>query len=74
MVRAEVPARSVLLNGQSMAGVEMSPEHLAAPAAFQADDIIAMDRSPHRHGGSSLLVGFCRWFTDADERLMNSRD
>jgi hypothetical protein len=43
MVTGEVPANAILLHGQSMAGCEMPLEHLAAPAAFEADDIIAVN-------------------------------
>ena len=74
MVGAEVPARSILLHGQSMAGIEMPLDHLAAPPAFEANDMVAMNGSPDRHCGSSLSVGFCHWFTEAVERLMNIRD
>jgi hypothetical protein len=74
MFTGEVPSRPILLHGQSMAGREMSPEHLAAPAAFEASDIISVNRSPDRHGGSSLFVRFSPRFTEADERLMNGRD
>jgi hypothetical protein len=51
MLTGEVPASAILLYGQSMAGTEMPPEHLAAPAAIQANDIIAMDGSPDRDSG-----------------------
>jgi hypothetical protein len=74
MLTPEVPPSAILVDAQSMSGSEMSSEHLAAPAAFEANDIIAVNRSPDRHCGSSLLAGFCPWFTEADERLMNSRD
>jgi hypothetical protein len=74
MVTGEVPASAILLHGQSMAGSEMPPEHLAAPPAFEANNVIAMNRSPDRHCGSSLYLGFSRQFTEADERLMNGRD
>jgi len=74
MVGAEVPARSILLHGQSMAGIEMPLDHLAAPPAFQANHVIPVNGSPDRHRGSSFSVGFCRWFTEADERFMNSPD
>jgi hypothetical protein len=57
-----------------MAGSEMASEHLAAPAAFEADDIIAVNGSPDRDGGCPLALGFGCRFTDANERLMHSRD
>jgi hypothetical protein len=57
-----------------MTGNEMPPEHLAAQAAFEANDIIAVNGSSDRDGGSSLFVGFCHWFTEADKRLMHGRD
>jgi hypothetical protein len=74
MVTGEVPASTILIYGKSMAGCDMPLEHLAAPATVQANDIIAVNRSPDRDGGSSLFVGFCHWFTEADKRLMHGRD
>jgi hypothetical protein len=73
MFTDEVPARSILLHRQSMAGREMPSKHLAAPAAFQKNDVIAMNGSPDRHCESSLFVGFSARFTEADERLINGR-
>jgi hypothetical protein len=70
----QVPASTILLNGQSTAGHEMPFEHLAAPAAFQANDIIAVDGSPDRHCGRSLFVEFGYRFTKAGEGLMHGRD
>ena len=43
MLTGEGPTHAVLLDAQSMAGREMPFEHLAAPAAIEADDIIAMN-------------------------------
>jgi hypothetical protein len=73
MVTRQVPASTILVDAQSMAGSEMASEHLALPAAFDANDIIVMDGSPDRHRGCSLAPSFGYRFT-ADERLMNSRD
>jgi len=42
MVSAEFPAGTILVDAQSMSGREMPSEHLAAPAAFQANDVIAV--------------------------------
>jgi len=38
MFARQVPASAILLDGQSMAGIEMPLDHLAAPAALQAND------------------------------------
>jgi hypothetical protein len=43
MRTAEVPASTILLDVQTMAGREMPLEHLAAPAAIEADDIIEVN-------------------------------
>jgi hypothetical protein len=43
MLKGEFPASTTLLDAQSVAGSEMPSEHLAAPAAFQADEIIAVN-------------------------------
>jgi hypothetical protein len=39
----EIPASTVLVDTQSMVGPEMSLEHLAAPPAIKANDIIALN-------------------------------
>src|SRR4029077_9768383 len=70
----EFPAGAILVDAQFMAGSEMPPEHLGAPAAFQADDIIAVNRSADRHRGFSLSVEFGYRFTKSCESLMNSQD
>jgi hypothetical protein len=57
-----------------MAGSERPSEHLAAPAAFQANDIIGVNRSPDRDSECPLTVEFGCRFTEADERLTNDRD
>jgi hypothetical protein len=46
MVTGEIPPHPILLRGQSMAGSEMPFEHLAAPATFDANDIIAVNGLP----------------------------
>jgi hypothetical protein len=43
MFTRQVPASTILVDAQSMAGRDMLSEHLAVPAAFQADDIIAVN-------------------------------
>jgi hypothetical protein len=74
MVTGEIPPHPILLRGQSMAGSEMPFEHLAAPATFDANDIIAMDGSPDRHGGCSFALGLGCRFAETRERLMHGRD
>jgi hypothetical protein len=49
-------------------------EHLPAPAAFEANDIIAVNRSPDRHGWGPLSLGFGCRDSEPDERLMDGRD
>ena len=70
MLTGEVPLCAILLHGQFMAGNEMPSEHLATPAAFQANDIIPMNRSPDRDGRCPLSLGFGCRFSEADERPM----
>jgi hypothetical protein len=74
MFTRQAPAKTILIYAQFMARREMPSEHLAAPAALQANDVIAMDRSPDRDGGCPVHLGFDRRFTEADERLTNGRD
>jgi hypothetical protein len=68
MFSRQVPASAILLYGQSMAGSEMPPEHLAAPATIEADDIIAMNGLTDCDGGCPLNLRFGCRFTKADER------
>jgi len=74
MFTRQIPASTILLHGQSMAGREMPSEHLAAPAAFEADDIIAVNGSTDRDGGCPLSVEFGYRFTKGCEGLMHGRD
>ena len=74
MVTGEVPPRPILRHVQFMAGSKVPSEHLAAPAAFEADDIIAVNGATDRHRGYSLDFSFGRRFAEADERLMHGRD
>jgi hypothetical protein len=46
MLTGEVPPSAILFHSQSMAGIEMPSEHLAAPATIEADDIIAVNGLP----------------------------
>ena len=71
MLTGEGPPHAVLLDAQSMAGREMAFEHLAAPAAIETDDIIAVNGLPDRDGRCPLDPRFGCRFTEADERLMN---
>jgi hypothetical protein len=74
MVSGEFPARPIVLHAQSMSGREMASKHLAAPAAFEANNIITMNRSPDRHGGCPLTFGFGCGFSEPGERPMDGRD
>ena len=74
MLTGAGPPHAVLLDGQSMAGREMASDHLATPAAFEADDIIAVNGSTDRDGGCPLSVEFGYRFTKGCEGLMHGRD
>ena len=74
MLTGKVPLCAVLRDGQSMAARDMPPEHLAAPAAFEANHVVPVNGSPDRHCGYSLSVEFGCRFAKARERLMNGRD
>jgi len=74
MVSGEFPARTILVSAQSMAACQMPPQRQAAPAAFEANDIIAVNRSPDRYGGRPLSLGFGCWFSERGKRPMHSRD
>jgi hypothetical protein len=52
----------------------MPSERQAAPAAFEADDMIAVNRSADRHGGGPLSLDFGCRFSESRECLMDSRD
>jgi hypothetical protein len=43
MLTGEVPASAILVDAQSMAGIEMPSEHLGTPPAFEANDIIPVN-------------------------------
>jgi hypothetical protein len=73
MFARKIPASTVLIDGQLMAG-DMPLEHLAAPAAFQADHVVPMSGSPDRDGGRQFGSGFGCRFSEANERPMHGRD
>jgi hypothetical protein len=52
----------------------MPAQHLPAPAAIQADDVIVLNGSADRNCGGSLDDGFCGRFAELTEGLMNGRD
>src|SRR5712692_1220213 len=74
MFTRQVPASTILVDAQSMAGRDMPSEHLAAQAAFEADDVIAINRSPNRHRGCPLDLAFSCRFAEAGDDLMHRRD
>ena len=74
MLSREFPASTILVGAQSTVTSKMPPERQAAPAAFEANDIIAVNRSTNRHRGSSLAAGFWWRFTETCEGLMDGRN
>ena len=52
----------------------MPPEHLAAPSASQANEIIGMKGSPDRDGGCPLASRFKCRCAEAGDDLMHRRD
>ena len=52
----------------------MPAEHLPAPAAIQADDMIVVNGSPDRNCGCSRTLGFRRRFAELSECLMDRGD
>lgn len=56
-----------------MSSREMPAKHAARPTAIQADDMIALNRSPDRHRWNSVDDGFCGRFTKTTESLMDGR-
>jgi hypothetical protein len=74
MLTRQVPASTILVDAQPVTGRYMPSEHLAAPAAFDADDVIAVNGPSNRNSGCSLFVEFGYRFTKGCEGLMNSRD
>jgi hypothetical protein len=52
----------------------MPAQHLPAPPAIQADNIVAVNGSPDRHRRGSLDKGFCCGLTEVGQRVMDGRD
>jgi hypothetical protein len=71
MFTRQVPAGTILVDAQSVAAGKMPPQREAAPSTFKANDIIAINRSPDRHGGGSLSLDFGCRFSESVERLMD---
>ena len=74
MVSREFPSGAILVDVQPMTGREMPFEDLPAPAAFEANDIIAVNRAPDGDGGSPINFRFCRRSSKSRERPMDDRD
>ena len=64
----------VSLCGQPMSGGHMPTKRLAAPPAFQTNNVIAPDRLPYRNSGCPWAGRFRFGFTETAERLMNGRN
>jgi hypothetical protein len=58
MIARKAPVNTIGVDGQAVTGRDIPSEHMAAPAAFQADDIIAMNGSPDRDGGYPPFIEF----------------
>ena len=52
----------------------MPAKHLAAPATFEAHDVIVPDRLPYRDGGCPGAGDFMFRLAETGECLMNGRD
>ena len=74
MLAREFPASTILVDAQSTVTSKMPPERQAAPATFEANDVIGVDRSPDRHGGSPLSLNFGCRFSESRECLMDGRN
>jgi hypothetical protein len=74
VIAGKVPPCAIQIDGQPVSGCNVPAEHLSFPPAIQAGNGIRRDRSPDRHGRRPLDDGFCRWLTEAGERLMNGGD
>ena len=57
-----------------MGGGDVPAKHVAAPPAFEANDVIAPDRLPNRDGRCPGDCGFRHRLAEAGERLMDSRN
>jgi hypothetical protein len=70
----QIPPCSILLDGQPMSGPEMAADHFPSPPAFYANDVIAVNGLPDRHGRRPLDGGFGCWLAEVGERLMDRRN
>ena len=57
-----------------VSSVAIPPEGLAAPAAFEANDKIAVNRSADRQGGGRSVSVSAAGFSVPGKRLMDGRD
>jgi hypothetical protein len=73
MVRRQFPPPAIFVDGETVCGRNMPPEHLTAPTAFQADDKIPLDGSSDRNRRGALGHDFRR-VAESTERFVNRRD
>jgi len=74
MLTRQIPACTILVDAQSMAGRDMPSEHLAAPPTFEANHVVPVNRSTDRHSRCPLFVDFGYGFPETSERPMHGRD
>jgi hypothetical protein len=68
VLAGEAPVSTIFLDAQSMARIKMPPERQAAPAAFQANNIIGMNASADWHRGCPPDLGFGCRFSESEKR------
>ena len=75
MISRQLPSSAIVHGFKSMSDVQMPAEHLAAVSAFEANDIVALYRSPNRdsrHRRCQRRHG--RALDEATERAMHRRN
>ena len=75
MISRQLPTSAIVRGFKPMSDVQMSAQHLAAVSAFEANDIVALYRSPNRdsrHQRCRRRHG--RALDEATERAMHCRN
>jgi hypothetical protein len=73
MLRSQIPATPVLVGAQPVPRHQVAAQHVPPPAAVQANNNIALDRSSNRDGGAALLHEFWH-FAEVAQRVMHTGD
>ena len=74
MLARQLPARSILVQAETVGGREVPTQHYPSPSASQTNYVILGHGSPNRNRRFRLAGQFCQRFAKLPKRLKDDRD